>query len=135
MGATDTVLQGLGLAVKTARKCENTYKSLKNISSSRSVSHGVMGNFFDTCADLTYSRSRLGGAYPMHRCISTVAIFLSWFSIGSLTAASIVFSTGSPDGKIATLSRPAGAAGLETETADDFILGQPAMITNATLAL
>jgi hypothetical protein len=68
----------------------------------------------------------------MHRCISTVAVFLSWFSIGSLTAASIVFSTGSPDGKIATLSRPAGAAGLETETADDFILGQPAMVTGAT---
>ena len=69
----------------------------------------------------------------MHRCISTVAVFLSWFSIGSLTAASILFSTGTPDGKIATLSRPAGAAGLETETADDFILGQPAMVTNATL--
>ena len=31
MGVTDTVLQGLGLAVKTARKCENTYKSLKTL--------------------------------------------------------------------------------------------------------
>jgi hypothetical protein len=43
----------------------------------------------------------------------------------------VLFSTGSPDGKIATLSQPAGT-GLETETADDFILGQPAMVTNAT---
>jgi hypothetical protein len=44
-----------------------------------------------------------------------------------------VFSTGNPDGKIATLSRPAGAAGvLETETADDFILGQSALISGAT---
>jgi hypothetical protein len=68
----------------------------------------------------------------MHRCIISVAVFLSWFSTGSLTAASILFNTGSPDGKIATLSRPAGAGGLETETADDFILGQPAMVTNAT---
>jgi len=42
-----------------------------------------------------------------------------------------LFSTGSPDGQIATLSRPAGA-GLETETADDFILGQRALVTNAT---
>jgi hypothetical protein len=66
----------------------------------------------------------------MHRCLTIAAVFLSWFSTGSLTA-SILFSTGSPDGKIATLSRPAGT-GLETETADDFILGQPALVTNAT---
>ena len=47
-------------------------------------------------------------------------------------AATILFSTGSPDGRIATLSRPAGVGGLETETADDFILGQNARITQAT---
>jgi hypothetical protein len=48
-------------------------------------------------------------------------------------AATLLFSTGSADGKIATLSRPSTAAGLlETETADDFILGQNAMITGAT---
>lgn len=69
----------------------------------------------------------------MHRCLGiSAAVLLSWFSTSSLTAASILFDTGSPDGKIATLSRPAGAGGLETETADDFILGQPAMVTNAT---
>ena len=69
----------------------------------------------------------------MHRCLGiSAAVLLSWFSTSSLTAASIVFSTGSPDGKIATLSQPAGPGGLETETADDFILGQPAMVTNAT---
>jgi hypothetical protein len=56
---------------------------------------------------------------------------LTLFSAGSLRAG-IIFSTGNPDGKIATLSQPAGAAGLETETADDFILGQPAVVTNAT---
>jgi hypothetical protein len=67
----------------------------------------------------------------MHRCLVIAAVFLSWFSTGSLTA-SIIFSTGSPDGKIATLSRPAGTGLLETETADDFILGQPAMVTGAT---
>jgi hypothetical protein len=43
-----------------------------------------------------------------------------------------VFSTGSPDGKIATLSGPAGGGTVETETADDFILGQNAVISGAT---
>ena len=33
-----------------------------------------------------------------------------------------LFSTGIPDGRIGTLSRPASAAGIQTETADDFIL-------------
>ncbi len=68
----------------------------------------------------------------MQSYLGFTVVVLSWFSAGSLTASTIpLFSTGSPDGKIATLSRPAGA-GLETETADDFILGQSAFVTNAT---
>jgi len=47
-------------------------------------------------------------------------------------AATLLFSTGDPDGKIGTLSRPAGPGLLETETADDFILGQASRITQAT---
>ncbi len=42
------------------------------------------------------------------------------------------FSTGSPDGKIATLSRPATAGKLETETADDFVTTGATNITSAT---
>jgi hypothetical protein len=42
------------------------------------------------------------------------------------------FSTGTPDGRIGTLSRPASASGIQTETADDFILGHATSITNAT---
>ena len=43
------------------------------------------------------------------------------------------FSTGSPDGCIATLSRPNLGPGLiETETADDFILSQQTSLTQAT---
>jgi PEP-CTERM motif len=77
-------------------------------------------------------RPRLRGHKTAHRCLGVAVVVLSWFSAGSLTASTIpLFSTGSPDGKIATLSRPAGA-GLETETADDFILGQAAFVTNAT---
>src|SRR5215472_1347157 len=43
------------------------------------------------------------------------------------------FSTGSPDGKLGALSRPAGPQGLETETADDFVLTQATVISRATL--
>ncbi len=42
------------------------------------------------------------------------------------------FSTGSPDGKLGALSRPAGQ-GLETETADDFVLTQPTVVSGATI--
>src|SRR5215472_5146861 len=43
-----------------------------------------------------------------------------------------VFSTGNPDGKIATLSRTASAGKLETETADDFVTTQQTLINSAT---
>jgi hypothetical protein len=42
------------------------------------------------------------------------------------------FSTGNPDGKIATLSRTASTGKLETETADDFVTQSPTLITSAT---
>jgi hypothetical protein len=47
-------------------------------------------------------------------------------------AAPFFFSSGSPDGKIATLSRTASAGKLETETADDFMTTAPTSITSAT---
>jgi hypothetical protein len=42
------------------------------------------------------------------------------------------FSTGNPDGLIATLSRQASTGKLETETADDFVTTAPTVITSAT---
>jgi len=48
-------------------------------------------------------------------------------------ADSFSFNTGSPDGKLGALSRPAGSQGLETETADDFVLTQPTVISSATM--
>ena len=48
------------------------------------------------------------------------------------TADPFSFSTGAPDGRIGTLSRPASASGIQTETADDFILGHATSITSAT---
>jgi hypothetical protein len=41
------------------------------------------------------------------------------------------FSTGSPDGKLGALSRP--GQGLETETADDFVLTQATVVSGATI--
>src|SRR6266404_107705 len=48
------------------------------------------------------------------------------------SAASFSFSTGDPDGKIATLSRPSSPGKIQTETADDFILTETTLINQAT---
>jgi len=66
---------------------------------------------------------------------TTSALALSLFTtITCLPSAadSFFFSTGNPDGKIATLSRPASPGKLETETADDFVLNQATTINQAT---
>lgn len=42
------------------------------------------------------------------------------------------FSTGDPDGKIATASRPDSTGKPEIESADDFILGVPTTLTHGT---
>ncbi|HEY1864708.1 MAG TPA: hypothetical protein VGG77_13720, partial [Roseiarcus sp.] len=48
------------------------------------------------------------------------------------TEQAFFFSTGNPDGKIATLSRTASPGKLETETADDFVTTHETEITGAT---
>ena len=48
------------------------------------------------------------------------------------SAASFTFSTGEPDGKIATLARPSTPEKLQTETADDFILAETTLINSAS---
>jgi len=42
------------------------------------------------------------------------------------------FTTGKPDGQMATLSRVASTGKIQTETADDFILNQSTTLTQAT---
>jgi hypothetical protein len=49
-----------------------------------------------------------------------------------VSAASFSFSTGEPDGKIATLSRPASDGKMQTETADDFVTTQSIVLNQAT---
>jgi len=78
---------------------------------------------------LDYPRALLGPAYILAICLSLSALPL--LSTGA-SASSFFFSTGSPDGLIGTLSRPASAGLVQTETADDFILSQCVVITQAT---
>ena len=47
-------------------------------------------------------------------------------------ADSFTFSSGAPDGRMATASRPGGSGGIEIESADDFILSAPTNLTRAT---
>src|SRR5258706_2935467 len=48
------------------------------------------------------------------------------------SATDFSFSTGDPDGKIATLARPPSPGNLQTETADDFVLTDTTLISQAT---
>jgi len=63
---------------------------------------------------------------------------VSAISIGLLTALPAAaaplfsFSTGNPDGRIATASRPEVGGNFEIESADDFVLTDPTRITSAT---
>lgn len=62
-------------------------------------------------------------------------LFLSMVALAAVPAAAsaFFFSTGNPDGKIATLARVGSPAGIQTETADDFLLTQSLThITSAT---
>src|SRR5437773_7682079 len=60
----------------------------------------------------------------------TLALFLL---ASQASAASFSFSTGDPDGKIATLSRPSSPGNIQTETADDFtVVSNTTLISQAT---
>jgi hypothetical protein len=52
--------------------------------------------------------------------------------VSQASADSFSFSTGDPDGKIATLSRPSSPGKIQTETADDFVVTQSVVISQAT---
>src|SRR6266478_1666289 len=57
--------------------------------------------------------------------VGALGLFLM---VSGASAASFSFSTGNPDGKIATLSRHPSPGKIQTETADDFII-----VSNTTL--
>jgi hypothetical protein len=63
-------------------------------------------------------------------CIAAVSVAI--FTAMPACADSFTFSTGNPDGLIATLSRVASPGKLETETADDFMTKQATILNSAT---
>jgi hypothetical protein len=75
------------------------------------------------------------GVVQMKKLLIGVSACVALTGVVSATPAAadtFFFSTGSPDGLMATLSRTASAGKLETETADDFVTTAPTVITSAT---
>ena len=63
----------------------------------------------------------------------TTVVLLGVLSATPVWASGFSFSTGSPDGRLGSLSRRASAGKIETETADDFILSETTVINQATI--
>jgi hypothetical protein len=80
-------------------------------------------NSMDTPRTLVISRGGLLGGF----------LFLSACLATPLWAAPFFFATGAPNGLLGALSRRASAGKVETETADDFVLQVPTVITHATI--
>jgi len=64
--------------------------------------------------------------------IAATLIIGIWLAT-SAWAAPFFFSTGNPDGRLGALSQRPSPGQLETETADDFLLTQTAVIAQATI--
>jgi PEP-CTERM motif len=67
-----------------------------------------------------------------HAKLAISAALMGLLPAAPAIAATTFFSTGNPDGKIATAARPESAGKFEIESADDFVLTQTASITDAT---
>jgi len=63
---------------------------------------------------------------------STFFLSITLISVAPVAAAPFSFSTGNPDGKIGTASRPSSTGKIEIETGDDFILNAPTNIDKIT---
>lgn len=69
----------------------------------------------------------------MKQASATAILALAAASLATpALAGAFFFSTGDPDGKIATASRPDSAGKIEIESADDFVLTSGTRITSAT---
>ena len=63
---------------------------------------------------------------------SVIAAMLGLVSALPATASPVLFSTGDPDGRMATASRPSSGGSFEIELADDFVLTSPTTLNSAT---
>src|SRR5947208_3195156 len=66
---------------------------------------------------------------PMMLCVAIGTLILL---SGTVAGAAFTFTTGAPDGRAGLASRPASGGLIEIESADDFLLGSPTLITGAT---
>lgn len=67
------------------------------------------------------------------RLVSLVAVIAAGLIlVDPASAGPFFFSTGDPDGRIATASRPASSTTIEIESADDFVLNSQTLISQAT---
>jgi len=64
-------------------------------------------------------------------CFLTMLVFLSVTAV-TASAGSFFFSTGDPDGRMATASRPESHKKIEIESADDFVLTAHTVLHQAT---
>lgn len=71
------------------------------------------------------------GKHARHLFRLLIAVFMCQIVVTNGAASPFFFTTGAPDGRMATASRPSGP-GIEIESADDFILAQPTTISSAT---
>src|SRR5262249_20867249 len=67
-----------------------------------------------------------------HFCVLAMVVMSCGLATSPAAADPFLFSTGNPDGLIATLSRVASTGKLETETADDFVTTTSTIINSAT---
>jgi hypothetical protein len=67
----------------------------------------------------------------MRRLLTGASVLLSLAAGSGALAQTFDFSTGDPDGRVATASRPGGAV-LEIETGDDFILPTQTILTSGS---
>jgi len=65
-------------------------------------------------------------------CLASVHAVFLLLAASAATASPFFFSTGNPDGRIGTASRPASAGLFGIESADDFVLSQQTKITSAS---
>jgi hypothetical protein len=68
----------------------------------------------------------------IHARLAFSVVLISLLPAMPATADTFSFSTGDPDGKVATATRPDIGGKFEIESADDFILGATTAITSAS---
>ncbi len=77
----------------------------------------------------------LKGATMINLKHKTICLFATWLVLTAVTpvfATSFFFSTGNPDGLMASASRPPTPGLFEIESADDFVLTSPTLINSLT---